>query len=180
MKKENWISRLEMKSWFFIIGIFLLWGMNQINFDPTDFLRIVLPILLFSSFGLLGIFALTEVRKTVKEHYSRKTKNIQRDMEGMRQRQKHEELEEQIKTDQEILSLRESLRGFKRNYFENCVIYSAILFTIALLLTFIDLGLYIQVPNSILIALFFLSGLFYFSKMIQSIFFALNIIKLDN
>ena len=98
----------------------------------------------------------------------------------MRTRQKYESLEEQIITDQEILSLRESLKGFKRDYFERCVVYSAILFSITLLLTFVDLGIYLQIPNLVFMVVFFLWGLYYFSEMLLSIFFALNIIKLDN
>jgi len=180
MERENWISKISMKSWFCIIGFLILLGMNQIGFDPTSFFRIITPILLASSFVLLGVFALTEIRKSIKEHYSSKSKSILRDIEGMRERQKYEDLGEQIKTDQEILDLRESLRGFKRNYFENCVIYSAILFAVTLLLTFVDIGVYLQIPNFIFVVIFFLMGLYYFSKMLQSIFFALNIVQLNN
>lgn len=180
MKKESWISKLNMNSYFSLIGLFLLWGTIQINFDPTEFLRIIVPILFASSFVLLGVFALTEIRKTIKEHYSRKTRNILKDIEGIRERQKHENLEDQIVTDQEILSLRESLRGFRRNYFENCVVYSAIFFSITLLLTFIDVGSYFEMSNLVPIFFFLFIGLFYFSKMLQSIFLALNIVKLDD
>ncbi|MBC8435244.1 hypothetical protein H8D91_01955 [archaeon] len=174
------IKKLDLKSWYYIIGFLLLLGMNQITFDPTDFLRLLTPILLAASFVLLGVFALTEIRKTIKKNYSTKTRNILVEIEGMRIRQKQEDLEGQIRTDQEILSLRESLKGFKRTYFENCVVYSAILFAITLLLTFIDLGKYLQIPNMVPLVVFFFWGLFYFSRMLQSIFFALNIVHLED
>jgi hypothetical protein len=179
IKQEAWLNKLDMKSWFWIIGIIGVFGINQIGFNPIDYLRIIAPILLTSSFVLLGVFALTEIRKTIKEHYSRRTKSILRDIEGMREKQKYEDLDSQIKLDQEILSMRESLKGFERNYFEKCVVYSSVLFAIALLLTFIDLGKYLQVPNLVPLILFFFWGLFYFAKMLQAIFFALNIINLD-
>lgn len=179
IKKHSIFERLDLKSWVGGIGIIFLVLLNYTKFDPTDFFRIVIPILLASSFVLLGVFALPEIRKSIKEDYARKNKNTLMDIDGMRERQKMEDLEEQIKMDRDILDLRESLRGFKRNSFERFVIYSAILFAISLLLTFIDIGLYLQVSNSVIITLFFFWGLFYFIKMINSIFFALNIIKLD-
>jgi len=177
---KKWFGNFDMRSWFFVIGIFLLWGMTQINFNPVEYLRLVAPILLGASFVLLGVFAIADIRKTIKEHLSRKTRNTLKDIEGMRHRQEHKDLEEQISIDREVLSLRESLRGFKRTYFENCVIYSAILFAITLLLTFIDIGVYIQTSNFILMVIFFLWGLYYFARMLQYIFFALNIVKLDD
>jgi len=180
IKEESWINKLNINNWFWIIGILVLIGINQLKFDPTGFLRIIAPILLASSFVLLGVFALTEIRKTIKEHYARESKSILRDIEGMRERQKYENLETQIKLDQEILSMRESLKGLKRNYFEKCAVYSSILFTITLLLTFIDAGAYLQIPNLVLLVLFFFWGLFYFAKMVQSIFFALNIVRIDD
>lgn len=171
--------KLSLKSSMWLIGILILLLFTYINFDPTIFLQRVIPILLGSSFVLLGIFALTEIRKTIKEHYARYTKNTLKDIEGLRSRQEHQELEDQIKADEEILTLRQSLIGYKRNYFERCVIYSTILFAIALLSTFIDFGSYIKIPNLVVMIFFTFWGLFYFSKMLQAIFVALNIVKLD-
>jgi len=180
MKKiKNILDSLTLKFCIWIIGIIVILLFNYIKFDPTNFFRLLIPILLFSSFALLGVFAFPDIRKSIKEHYHRGTKNILNDIEGMRKRQEYENLEKQINTDQEILNLRESLRGFRRDYFERCVIYSAILFAIALLSTFTDFGSYIEIPNLVVIIFFFFWGLFYFSKMIHSIFIALNIIKLD-
>jgi hypothetical protein len=179
MEKQNILNKLNLNSWIWIIGIIVLAFFTYIKFNPADFFRILIPILIAASFALLTVFALTEVRKLVKEYYSRETKNILRDIEGMKARQEHEEIDNKIETEREILSQMESLKGFKRNYFEKCVIYSSILFTIALLSTFINFGSYIGLSNTVIIMFFFFSGLFYFSKMIQAIFVALNIIRID-
>ena len=181
-KTKNILEKLDLKSWMWIIGIIFLALVTYSKIDLTDltdFFKILIPILLGSSFILLGVFALTEIRKSIIDKYSRETKGILRDIEGMRERQKHEELKEQIKTDQEILNLRNSLKGIGRSSFQKSVIYSAVLFTITLFLTFVDIGSYIQISNLVIITFFFFSGLFYFSKIIKAIFFALTIMKLD-
>ena len=170
-------NKINLSSYIWIIGMLVLLFFTYIKFDPTAFFRILIPILFASSFVLLGVFALTEIRKSIKERYSTETKNILRDIDGLREKQKHEDLEKQIEIDQEILSLRESLKGLKRNYFERCIVYSTILFAIAILSTFVDFGSYIKISNLIVMVFFSFWGLFYFSKMIQSIFMALNIIK---
>jgi len=178
-KRESILKKLDLKYWMWIIGVAFLVLLTYIKFNPTDFIRVLAPILLTTSFLLRGIFASPEIRKSIIEDFSRKNKNTLRDIEGMRERQKMEDLEEQIRTDKDILYLRESLRGFKRTSFQKFVIYSAILFTITFLLTYMDIGQYIQMPNLIIITFFFFSGLFYFTRMINSIFFALNIIKTE-
>ena len=102
------------------------------------------------------------------------------DVKGLRAKQDYpEDINKKIRIEKEILELMESLKGYERNYFEKCVIYSSILFAFALLTTYVDFGKYIDLSNSAIIVFFSFFGLYYFSKMIQAIFFALNIVKTD-
>jgi len=172
-------GKLNLKSITWITGIVVLIAFTYLKFDPVNFFQILIPILFGSSFILLGILASGDMNKKVKEHYSRGSKSILGKIEEIRAKQKYQNLREQIASDEKILSLRESLKGFERNYFEMCVIYSSILFAIAFLSTFIDLGSYIDVSNLVIIVFFSFWGLFYFSKMLQAIFIALNIVNLD-
>ena len=172
-------KKLDLNSLMWILGIFVLWAFTYLKFEPTDFFRVLLPILIVSSFAFLGILASGEMNKKVKEHYSRQSKNILKEIKAIQMRQENKTLDEQIKSDEDILDLRRSLKGFVRNYFERCVVYSAILFSIAFLSTFIDIGSYLSISNLVVMVFFSFWGLFYFSKMFQSIFVALNIVELD-
>jgi len=162
-----------------ILGILVLLAFTYLKFDPIDFLRVLLPILIVSSFAFLGILASGEMNKKIKEHYSRQSKNVLRKIKAIQMKQEHKTLDEQIRLDEDILDLRRSLKGFVRNYFEKCVVISTIFFTIAFLFTFIDIGSYLSISNLVVIVFFSFWGLFYFSRMLQSIFVALNIVKLD-
>jgi len=174
MNKEKWLHKLNMQSWFYIIGLIILIFFNYVRFDPTEFFRILSPILIVSSFAFLGILAISEIRHSIKEYSSKKTNEILREIEGLRKRQITENLEDQIITDKDILNLRESLRNFKNNYFERYITYSTILFAFTLLSTFVNFGLYIDISNMVVMVIFFLWGLFYFCQMLKTIFISMR------
>lgn len=168
----------NLQNILFILGAGTLFLFAYFNFNPTNFLRVLFPILITASIMFIGIFAITEVRKTIKENYKRNTKNILQEINSLRAQQENKPLEDQIKMDEKILTLRQSLKGFRRNNFELCVIYSSIIFSLGLLSTFMNLEK-IKVSNVLVMIVFFYWGLFYFIKMMQSIFNALNIVQVD-
>lgn len=166
----------SMQTTFLIGGLVLLWGIHQIRFDPTKLILILSVIFLVFPLTLLGIFANPKIRNSIKKHYWIERSCTLAKIDGLRKRQeKIEDIEEQIGIDQDILSLRETMRGYKDNRFERCIIYALLLFMVTISLTFFDLGTYINISNTIFLIIFFLWGLYYVFDMIKSLFFSFNI-----
>ena len=59
----------SMQTIFFIVGLILLFGVHQTQFDPTKLILNLSIILLAFPLALLGIFAHPKTRKLIKEHY---------------------------------------------------------------------------------------------------------------
>jgi len=166
----------SMQTIFFVVGVIFLFGMNYAQFDPTKLIFTLSIIFLVFPLTLLGIFASPKIRRSVKKHYWIERECISEEIRKLRNKQeKLDDIDKQIKIDQEILSLREEMRSFRENRFERCILYSLILFTLSIFLTFFDLGGYINTPNQVLLVIIFLWGVYYVFYMVQSIFFSFNV-----
>jgi hypothetical protein len=170
MSLNQWLKEVEMKSWFMLIGIVVLVLFSYIKLEVSELIKILAPIFIASSVVLLGVFALDNIRKSIWEHYSKKRNEIIRQIEIMRKNQAVEDLKQQIVSDRNISYLRESLEGFQNNRFERCLIFSIVLFGISFIATFIDITLYVNIPNLVLQVVSFMWGLYYFSQMLSAIF----------
>ena len=171
----RWVKKITMQTWFFIIGIFILWAIEQTGFDPKALVLTLSVVFLIFPLTFLGMFVSSKVRGSLKRNYFFERERTLVEINGLRKKQDDiEDMEELIKIDQEILSLREGMRLFKDNRFERCIIYSLILFIISVALTFFDFGSYINTSNSVILIIFFLWGLYYIFQMIEAIFFSFD------
>jgi len=169
-------KKSTLQTWFLIIGILLLWGMTQIQFDPTSLIRTLSLALIIFPLTLLVIFAHPKTRNSIKKHYWIERECTLAEIKNLRRKQEEiENLEEQITIDGEILDLRKAMRSIKDNRFENCMRFSLLLFIISITFTFFDLGNLVHISNAIFQIIFFIWGFYYVFYMIESLFFSFNL-----
>ncbi len=165
-----------MQTWFFIIGILILWGVHQIQFNPTILIRYLAIAFIIFPLTLLAIFSNPKTRNSIKKFYWIERGVTLEEIKKLRKKQeKITDIKEQIEIDQEILSLREGMRSVVDNRFEKCIFYTLILFILTISLTFFDFGIYVNTSNLVFQIIFFLWGLYYIFDMIKSLFFSFNI-----
>jgi hypothetical protein len=165
-----------IQTYFIVIGLFLLWGVHQIEFDPTILIRYVSVAFSLAPLTFLGIIASNNTRKKIKEHYSHERDSINQEIKNLRKEQdKAQNVNEKLKIHEDIKYLIEEMEKVSEDRFENCIKNSLILFIITLISTFINLGMFISTSNATIQIILCLGGLYYVSEMISSLFYSFKI-----
>jgi len=161
----------NLQTIFIVGGAVLLWFISSKGLDMSGLLILLSSIFLAFPLILLSIFIVPSIRKSIKNHYKIRRKEINKEIIKLRKEQdKITDLKELIDIDQEIGQIRLGLLGVKSTRFERCIAGTLILFTLTISVFYLDLGILIDTSNNILSTVFFVWGLYYLTEMLKTIF----------
>ncbi len=160
----------NMQTWFFILGIVILYLINLKNIDPSGALKIISIPLLTLPFILLGIYAITQIKNRIRENYKKEHDKIMDEIKELRSEQnKSKDDNEYIAIERDILFSAGKLTGVQSDRFEKISIISFIWFLITLFILYLDLGTYINIQSKIIGIIAFLIGIYYLSDMFKAL-----------
>jgi hypothetical protein len=163
----------SIQTCFFIVTIAILWFINLKSIDPSTPLKIISSIFLTFPIALLAIFAIPKIKVAIKDYYKKQRDKINIKIKDIRSEQERiEDVSKLIDLDEEILYLREELKGVQSNRFEKSSLFSIVWFTFTIFVFYLNLGTYISTPTNLLGTITFSTGLYYLSIMFRSIFIA--------
>ena len=163
MPTENTDTKfdIDLGAWFFIIGALILWFIDSNKINPSNIVLALSTAFITSSLVLTGFLAIPNILNRVKKRYRDKAIEIRSKISLARKKQvKITDVNRLIFIDKEILQLREDLKEILENSFRNKVIWPIALFSITIIATYQDLGIYIKLNNSLLMVSLFIFGVY--------------------
>lgn len=158
---------------FLCIGSLVLISSKEINISIA-LTSISLALLVFP-LTLLGIFAIPNVRKSIKKYYLDQRSYIQEDIGALRKKQeKIKDPNKLIEIDEEILNARSGLLNFQDNRFGKGIVLGIMFLIVTLLIFYLNLGNYLDINNQMLGVVFFFSGTYWIAESIETLIYAFD------
>lgn len=162
-----------IQTYFLILGVIFVLFVQSKDLDISEPFKILSGIFISFPLLLLAIFAVSNIKISVKNYYQEKKDNINNLIKQLRnQQEKMTDTNKLLDLDREIIIKREELKGVQSNRFEKSSIFSIIWFIISFLIFYLKLGIYINLSSNILGLITFLIGSYYIAEMLNALFIA--------